>query len=210
MTILPPVRLPTPSGGTEPYALSASVLGRVALVMQNLLDDPAAMPSQILKRHSLPMSLHSFDLNMLWLWADPVVQFLKTVTGFDRLRLTATNGKGTTYMATLNDLARTPLCSALETLRTAFGHPPGPASIEQVGRIVLHDLRPSCRGIEDDLAAFQKEPLPCRLDLWLEELGWPDLVKTAEAHDRAVKGLIYNLPGMTIGAIQREMRRIAA
>lgn len=201
---------PAPHCDMDASSFDASLLGRAVRVMRDLLADPAAMPDRALRRHSLPLSLHSFDLNMLWLWSEPVAAFLDTVAGLDRLGKAAVTGSGAAYMVALKGLVRRPLSSALAALRVAFRQPPEAATIERVGRIVLHDLRPSHRGIAADLAAFRDEPLPCRLDLWLEELNWPVLVETAEGRDRAVRTLVAGLSGLTMGAIQREMRRIAA
>lgn len=190
--------------------LRGTTLGKAAQVMHELLAQPQAMPVTVLRRYALPVSLHAFDLNLLWLWEAPVRAFLNILRAYDQLRLTATTGRPEAYAQALSGLLQQPMLSALENLRAAFKSPPAASQIDRVGRIVLHDLCPSKHGLEADLATFQKAPIPCRLDLWLEELGWADLTQTAQERDRATSGLFHNLSGLTLGAIQREMQRIAA
>lgn len=190
--------------------LRGTTLGKAAQVMHDLLAQPQAMPHIVLKRHALPVSFHSFDLNLLWLWVSPVKAFLNVIGSYDRLRLIAVTGRAEVYPPALKALLRQPLLRALGKLRTAFQNPPDTAQIDHVSRILLHDLCPSNRGLEADLVTLQKTPIPCRLDLWLEELGWLELTHIAQERDRAITGLFRNLSSLTMGQIQREMRRIAA
>ncbi|GAN53157.1 hypothetical protein [Tanticharoenia sakaeratensis] len=191
-------------------AFRGSLLGRAVMVMHDLLADPAAMPDQVLRLRQVPPSMHAFDLNLLWLWSDPVGVFLNAVAAFDAPRKAAESGLSNEYLAALSYVSRRTMVQALDALRAAFREPPDPTTIERVSRVILADLVPSRYGISHDLATLRSEKLPCSLDLWLEELGWTELDAEARRRDRAVRDLVAGKTGSTWSAVQREARRVAA
>jgi hypothetical protein len=188
----------------------ASLLGRVVMTMCDLLADPAAMPDQVLRRHRIAPTVHAFDLNLLWLWSEPVEAFLNTVATFDAPLRAAKAGLSSDYLSALSCLSRRSMVQVMTDLRDAFREPPGAMAIEKIGRTVLADLPPSARGLLGDLASFKADQPSCRLDLWLEELGWKELIAEARRCDQAVRALIVGQIGSTWSTIQHEARRVAA
>ena len=196
--------------GSLSAGFDGTTLGKVVLVLRDLMADVTAMPGMVLKRHGLSPSLHCFDLHGLVLWSRPILRFLDVVSDRDRLRETAEHATPDNYRTVLTGMLHRPLRAALDALREVLGRPPEADSVEQVARMILTDLPPSRRGLTGDLAAFRDEPVRFRPDLWLVETGWDNLTETATAFDERVRCLRAAMPGLSPSGIRSEMRRIAA
>lgn len=191
-----------------PESFKKTLLGRVASVLWSMVKDPGFSVEEALSMAGLPATLHANGLAEILFWQSPARKFLTVLDQHARFRQVAQKTVARSDWVAIamkhprirqklrDDVTRAlqglpwqRLEHALFDMRTAFASAPSQSDIDLIGRIVLaHSPLPSV-GTEATLANFREERPPGRVDLWLEEMGWPVLVKDARAWDHAFSAL---------------------